>query len=62
MIEVKIDGVKTTFTYDSYSGARGHQYLTTGNVSSHAFPWRLEGKKHAVLLTNGHRYEILTDG
>lgn len=63
VIKVKIDGVETTFTYDSSSGARGHQYLTAGNASSHAFSSRLEDKrKGEVFVTNGHRYEILTDG
>jgi len=55
---VRIDGVENTFTFDSYSGARGYQYLTRGNAGSHAFGWIL--KKGEVFRTNGHRYEILS--
>lgn len=58
MHEVIIDGVKTTLTYQSYSGSRGHQYLTPGNASSHAFQQALcKGQKFRV---NGHTYEVLT--
>lgn len=55
--KVKIDGVETTLTYDRESGARGKQYLTPGNASSHAFPFPLRvGEKFRV---NGHDYEVL---
>lgn len=54
---VKIDGVETTLTYDRHSGARGHQYLTPGNASSHAFGLPLVAGQ--TFRTNGHRYEIL---
>jgi hypothetical protein len=55
---VRIDGVENTLTYDCFSYARGHQYLTKGNASSHAFGEML--KKGQVFRTNGHRYEILS--
>ena len=54
---VRIDGVETTLTYDQFSGARGYQYLTPGNTSSHAFASHLEVGD--VLRTNGHRYEVI---
>lgn len=54
---VTIDGVENTLTYDRHSGARGHQYLTRGNASSHAFAQHLVVGQ--VFRTNGHRYEIL---
>ncbi len=54
---VTIDGIENTLTYDRHSGARGHQYLTNGNASSHAFAQRLAVGQ--VFRTNGHRYEIL---
>lgn len=54
---VRIDGVETTLKYDCYSGARGHQYLTPGNTSSHAFSQQLCAGE--VFRTNGHRYEVL---
>lgn len=54
---VTIDGVETTLTYDRHSGARGHQYLTSGNASSHAFAQPLIVGR--AFRTNGHRYEIL---
>lgn len=57
---VRIDGVETTLTYDRHSGARGHQYLTRGNASSHAFARPLVSGQ--VFRTNGHRYEILKEG
>lgn len=54
---VTIDGVPNTLTYDRRSGARGHQYLTNGNASSHAFTQPLiVGRK---FRTNGHHYAIL---
>jgi hypothetical protein len=54
---VLIDGVETTLTYDRHSGARGHQYLTPGAASSHAFSQTLQpGTK---FRTNGHTYEVL---
>jgi len=56
---VRIDGIETTLTYDSFSGARGHQYLTPGNTSSHAFASKLEIGE--VFRTNGHRYEVLAE-
>ena len=60
MITVKIDGTETTLLrYDSYSGSRGHQYLTPGNRVSHAFPWRLEGRQGQRFRTGGHDYEIV---
>jgi hypothetical protein len=57
---VKIDGVPNTLTYDCHSGARGHQYLTDGNKSSHAFG-AFFGRLHVGMAfrTNGHHYEIL---
>ncbi len=55
---VKIDGVETTLTYDCYSGSRGHQYLTPGATSSHAFPERLV--RGQAFRTSGHHYEVLT--
>lgn len=56
---VLIDGVYTPLTYDSFSGARGHQYLTPGNTSSHAFSQALfVGQK---FRTNGHDYEVLAE-
>ena len=54
---VLIDGVENTLTYDRHSGARGHQYLTLGNASSHAFAQPLVAGQ--MFRTNGHRYEIL---
>jgi hypothetical protein len=56
--KVRIDGVETTLTYQSYSGARGHQYLTPGNASSHAFRDPLKKGDH--FRTNGHTYEVLS--
>jgi len=54
---VKIDGVKTTLTFDSRSGSRGYQYLTPGATSSHAFREPLvPGQK---FRTSGHDYEVL---
>jgi hypothetical protein len=54
---VKIDGVKTTLTFDSHSGSRGYQYLTPGATSSHAFREPLvPGQK---FRTSGHDYEVL---
>lgn len=58
---VKIDGVETTLTYDSYSGARGHQYLTPGNAASHAFPFTLGLMAGQRFKTNGHTYEVLNE-
>lgn len=58
-MRVRIDGVETTLTYDRFSGARGYQYLTPGNVSSHAFSRPLE--PGTAFRTNGHRCEILRD-
>jgi hypothetical protein len=55
--KVKIDGMPNTLTYDRHSGVRGHQYLTDGNASSHAFSSHLQ--VGWVFNTNGHRYEIL---
>jgi hypothetical protein len=57
---VLIDGEETVLTYDSYSGSRGHQYLTPCNGGSHAFPFLL--RKGQRFRTNGHVYEILTGG
>ena len=58
---VRIDGVETVLTFDSYSGARGHQYLTPGNVSSHALPFPLARMKPGEkLYTNGHVYEFVS--
>jgi hypothetical protein len=57
-IPVTIDGVETTLRYDSFSGSRGHQYLTPGNRSSHAFPWKLEDRRNTAFRTNGHDYVI----
>lgn len=55
--KVKIDGVPTTLTFDSHSGARGYQYLTPGATSSHAFREPLvPGQK---FRTSGHDYEII---
>lgn len=54
---VRIDGEETTLTYDAFSGARGHQYLTPGNASSHAFGFELQVGQS--FRTNGHRYEVL---
>lgn len=54
---VRIDGIPNTLTYDQHSGSRGHQYLTEGNASSHAFALPLVVGQ--VFRTNGHRYEIL---
>jgi hypothetical protein len=54
---VKIDGVVATLTYDSFSGARGHQYLTPGARSSHAFPSHLEVGQS--FRTGGHHYEVI---
>jgi hypothetical protein len=56
-IRVRIDGHETTLQYDSYTPSRGHQYLTPGNTSSHAFPEKLTLGE--VFTTNGHRYEVL---
>ena len=57
-LRVRIDGVETTLTFDCTSGSRGHQYLTPGNASSHAFDWHPQaGEK---FRTNGHSYEILS--
>lgn len=56
---VLIDGVETTLTYDRHSGARGYQYLTPGNTSSHAFTCRLSAVVGSRFRTNGHEYEIL---
>lgn len=55
---VTIDGQPNTLRYESFSGARGHQYLTRGNASSHAFnrPLRVGDRFH----TNGHHYVILS--
>ena len=55
---VRIDGHETTLTFDRYSGARGNQYLTPGNTSSHAFVEPLVAG--TVFRTNGHRYEVLS--
>lgn len=55
---VLIDGVETTLTYDRFSQARGHQYLTPGAASSHAFSQAIH--KGQRFRTNGHSYEILT--
>lgn len=57
MKHVLIDGVYTMLIYGSFSHACGHQYLTPGNASSHAF-------QHALIVgdkfrTNGHDYEVL---
>lgn len=56
--KVRIDGVETTLTYNKFSGARGHQYLTPGATSSHAFSQTLQAGQR--FRTNGHDYEILT--
>lgn len=55
--QVRIDGVETTLSYDRFSGARGYQYLTPGNASSHAFQVPL--KEGDRFRTNGHIYEVL---
>ena len=55
---VQIDGIETTLTFDSHSGSRGYQYLTPGNVSSHAFSTPLQAGQH--FTTNGHTYRVLT--
>jgi len=56
---VIIDGKQTTLTLDKsdlYS-ARGYQYLTPGNASSHSFNQPLQaGQK---FRTGGHTYEVL---
>lgn len=65
VVRVRIDGVETTLTYDSYSGARGHQYLTPGNVSSHAFDCRLLTGPYPAgtrFRYSGHDYEVLGRG
>jgi hypothetical protein len=56
-VRVKIDGCETTLTYDSFSGARGHQYLTLDHAASHAFNALLEDGQR--FRTNGHDYEVL---
>ena len=55
---VKIDGVETTLTFDAFSGARGYQYLTPGNASSHAFARPLEAGQR--FRTGGHDYEVMS--
>lgn len=58
VVRVRIDGAETTLTFDVYSGARGYQYLTPGNVTSHAFSEPLQaGQRFRV---NGHLYEVLS--
>lgn len=56
-LSVTIDGEPNTLTFGSYSGARGYQYLTQGNASSHAFsePLRVGDR----FRTNGHDYHII---
>ncbi len=54
---VRIDGVETTLTFDAYSGARGYQYLTPGNTSSHAFSEPL--RAGTKFRTNGCLYEVI---
>ncbi len=56
--KVRIDGTETTLTYDCHSGSRGHQYLTPGATSSHAFPFQLEAGQ--AFRTNGHDYVVLS--
>ncbi len=55
---VTIDGEETTLTFDSFSGARGYQYLTPGNRASHAFRDKLQAGQR--FRTGGHTYEILS--
>jgi hypothetical protein len=55
-MKVRIDGAETELRCDRYSGARGHQYLTPGCASSHAFPEPL--RPGQVFRLNGHRYEV----
>jgi hypothetical protein len=53
---VTIDCVDTILSYDSYSGARGYQYLTPDKSSSHAFgKYLVPGQR---FRTNGHEYEV----
>jgi hypothetical protein len=56
---VRIDGRETVLTYDRLSWSRGHQYLTPGNVTSHAFEGTLAPLVGAAFTVNGHRYEVL---
>lgn len=54
---VDIDGQETILQFDSYSGARGYQYLVKpGNTASHAFNRPLI--RGQVFTTNGHRYAV----
>ena len=55
---VDIDGVSELLTFDSHSGARGNQYLTTGNRASHAFPFALHDMEGQTFRTNGHTYYV----
>lgn len=58
-IKVVIDGKETVLTYDSYSGARGYQYLTPDKGRSHAFARRLNELRGTEFKTNGHAYKVL---
>lgn len=55
--KVRFDDVETTLTFDSHSHARGWQYMTPGNASSHAFLFELS--KGQKFRTNGRLYEVL---
>lgn len=57
VIEVLIDGRPNVLTYDQHSGSRGHQYLSRGNRSSHAFPWL--PKVGDRFRYGGHTYTIV---
>lgn len=59
-VKVKIDGQETELHYDSYSGNRGHQYLTPDRRQSHAFNARLEQlPRGGRIRTGDHTYELL---
>lgn len=57
VFEVTIDGEPNTLTYQSYSGSRGHQYLTRGNVSSFGFLTHPEPGQR--FKWSGHDFVIL---